>query len=141
LGAPLVTALIIAGLWSIYINYEADHQKEVVRKDAQSKIWRKDIQVIKVNYKDGDEVDTVLLVSGWWGVSRHFHYIPEILAALCWSIPVLFSTLLPHFYVMYLVVLLLSRVRRIEKRCQEKYGSNWEEYCKRVPNKIIPGIY
>jgi len=142
LGVPLVTALIIAGVWSIYINYEADHQKQVVRQDAQCKIWRNDVQVIKTNYKvQGSKVETVLLLSGWWGVSRHFHYLPEILAALCWSLPVLFNTLLPYFYVMYLVALMVNRMRRLDKRCHKRYGSDWEEYCKRVPYKIIPGVF
>jgi len=133
---------MIAGMWSIYINYEADHQKQAVRQESQCKIWRNDVQVIRANYNiKGSKVETVLLLSGWWGVSRHFHYLPEILAALCWSLPVLFNTLLPYFYVMYLVVVMVSRVRRVDKRCHEKYGSDWEDYCNRVPYKIIPGVF
>ena len=26
-----------------------------------------------------------------WGISRHFHYLPEILAAFFWTVPALFS--------------------------------------------------
>jgi hypothetical protein len=26
-----------------------------------------------------------------WGLSRHFHYVPEILAAFFWTVPALFN--------------------------------------------------
>ena len=28
-----------------------------------------------------------------------------------------------------------------DRRCAEKYGPLWDEYCRRVPYRIIPGIY
>lgn len=33
----------------------------------------------------------VLLSTGRWGLSRHFHYVPEILAAFFWTVPALFN--------------------------------------------------
>jgi hypothetical protein len=50
-----------------------------------------------------------ILVSGWWGVSRHFHYLPEITAALCWSATAGATHVLPYFYVTFLTILLLDR--------------------------------
>ena len=41
----------------------------------------------------------------------------------------------------FLTILLTDRATRDDKRCRKKYGSSWEEYCRRVPWKIIPGIY
>ncbi|RYY71410.1 hypothetical protein EON63_21730 [archaeon] len=25
-------------------------------------------------------------------------------------------------------------------RCADKYGASWEEYCRKVPHKILPGV-
>ena len=134
---------MVAGILSIYINYEADRQKLVVRQNRKCKIWRKEVEVIEVKYAtdDGDVNETVLLLSGWWGVARHFHYLPEIMAAVCWSLPALFYSPIPYIYVMFLTILLLHRLRRDDKRCQQKYGIYWEEYRKLVPSKVIPGLF
>jgi hypothetical protein len=45
--------------------------------------------MIKAKYmtKDDEERSSLLLASGWWGISRHFHYIPEILSAFFWTVP------------------------------------------------------
>ena len=48
---------------------------------------------------------------------------------------------LPYFYVVYLTILLVDRSGRDDVRCRQKYGPYWDEYCRRVPSKIIPGIY
>ncbi len=60
----------------------------------------------------GDVKATILLASGWWGVSRHFHYVPEVLAAFCWSVPGGFTHLMPHFYYLFLAILLVDRGER-----------------------------
>ena len=134
---------MVAGIWSIYTNYEADYQKFAVRKNTKCKIWRKEVEVIEVKYTsdDGQVKETVLLISGWWGIARHFHYLPEITAALCWSLPALFDSPIPYFYVMFLILLLLHRLRRDDQRCRQKYGMYWEEYCKLVPYKVLPGLF
>ncbi len=44
--------------------------------------------------------------AGWWGLARHFHYLPEIIAALLWTVPALFTHVLPYFYVTFLTLLL-----------------------------------
>ena len=71
---------------------------------------------------------------------RHFHYIPEIAAAFFWCLPALFTHPLPYFYPVYLTMLLLDRAWRDDKRCADKYGAYWTEYCTKVPYKIIPGV-
>jgi len=82
----------------------------------------------------------LLLVSGYWGLSRHFHYVPEILASLFWTIPV-HTTFMPYFYVFFLTLLLTDRAFRDFARCGQKYGKSWVEYCKQVPSRIIPYIF
>ena len=49
---------------------------------------------------------------GRWGIARHFHYLPEIMASFFWTAPALFSHPLPYFYVFYLTILLFDRARR-----------------------------
>lgn len=128
----------------IYINYDADRQRECVRSTAgQCTIWGNKPRLIRTKYhtQSGEEKESLLLVSGWWGVARHFHYIPEIAAAFLWSVPALFDSFVPYFYVFMLVILLTHRSVRDDKRCQEKYKQYWKLYCDKVPYKIVPYIF
>ena len=88
----------------------------------------------------GETKESILLVSGWWGVARHFHYLPELAATFLWSVPALFFSILPYFYFFFLTVLLVHRSFRDELRCHDKYGKYWEQYRKLVPYRLIPNI-
>ncbi|PPD83033.1 hypothetical protein GOBAR_DD20021 [Gossypium barbadense] len=55
-----------------------------------------------------------------WGLARHFHYVPEILAAFFWTVPALFNHFLPYFYVVFLTILLFDRAKRDDDRCRSK---------------------
>jgi delta14-sterol reductase len=83
-----------------------------------------------------------LLCSGFWGVSRHINYLGEILMAtgltlaLGWP-----SVWAAWLYPLYYVVLLFPRERADERRCEAKYGELWKEYVRRVPRRIVPGLY
>ena len=46
-----------------------------------------------------------------------------------------------YFYLLYFAILLVHRAGRDEEKCQRKYGADWDEYRKRVPWRIIPGLY
>jgi Delta14-sterol reductase len=46
-----------------------------------------------------------------------------------------------YFFMVYFAVLLIHRERRDEAKCRAKYGKDWEEYCKKVPWRIIPYVY
>lgn len=143
LGLPLSLTFFILGVSCIAINYLADRQRQYFRaKNGQCKIWGKTPQMTKATYvtERGEEKESLLLSSGWWGISRHFHYIPEILGAFFWSVPALFSNFLPYFYVLFLTVLLMERAFRDDTRCAKKYGEDWDKYCEKVPYKIIPYI-
>jgi len=80
-------------------------------------------------------------MSGWWGLARHFHYLPEIVAAILWTPPIQFNTVCPYFYVCFLTVLLVDRAHRDDARCQSKYREYWDQYKATVPYMIIPMIY
>ncbi len=144
LGLPLAFLIFVVGAFCIFINYLADRQRQYVRlKNGDCTIWRKKPELIFANYKTewGEDKQSLLLVSGWWGISRHFHYIPEILGAFCWSVPALFGSALPYFYLVFLTLLLLDRAYRQERRCASKYGKDWQKYCERVPFRLIPFLY
>lgn len=142
---PLATFLLLgAGSFGILINYLADRQRQKVRAtDGNCRVWMTEPSLIHAEYQTqtGELKKTILLASGWWGLSRHFHYVPELAAAFFWSVPALFTHFYPYFYVVYLTVLLVHRAFRHDQRCLEKYGPYWEEYCNRVPYKIIPYVF
>ena len=144
LAWPAAAGICAVGILAIFINYAADAQRQRVRAtNGATSVWGCPPELIRADYvtADGKQHEALLLASGWWGVARHFHYMPEILLALAWSLPAGFSHFLPYFYVVYLTVLLIDRAGRDDRRCRKKYGVAWEEYCRRVPWKIIPGVY
>jgi len=136
--------LIIGGVYSVYVNYDADRQRQIVREtNGECKIWGRKPKTILAKYTTGDGKTrtNLLLVDGYWGIARHFHYIPELALTLLWSLPAGFEHFVPYFYFVYLFILLFHRLCRDEERCMKKYGQYWEQYKKAVAYKFIPYIY
>lgn len=143
LSIPMTVFFMIAGTVSIWINYDCDRQRQEFRRtNGKLKIWGQEPDYITAKYKtkDGEERTSLLLASGWWGLARHFHYIPEIMASVFWCGPGLFEYPLPFFYPVYLTILLFDRAWRDDARCGDKYKVYWEQYCAKVPCKVIPGV-
>ncbi len=135
--------LIGLGVAAIFINYLADAQRQEVRAtNGQTLVWGRRPHLIVGRYvtEQGESKQSLLLASGWWGLSRHFHYVPEWLGAVLWTIPVGFNDFLPWFYVVFLAILLTDRAFRDDERCARKYGTDWDEYRRVVPYKIVPGV-
>jgi delta14-sterol reductase len=83
-----------------------------------------------------------LLCSGFWRLARHINYLGEITMAVALTLALGYpSALGPWLYPLYYVALLVPRERDDDRRCAQKYGALWDEYKKRVPSRIIPGIY
>lgn len=138
-----IWAILILGLGftSIIVNYLADKQRLVTRAtQGECKVWGKKPITVLARYvtTEGDKKQTILLASGWWGIARHFHYIPELAGTFFWSVPALFDNFAPYFYLCFLTVLLFDRAFRDDKRCSAKYGHDWKKYCELVPYKIVP---
>ncbi len=53
--------------------------------------------------------------------------MPEVAAALLWSLPASGGSAMPYLYVAFLAVLLLDRVYRDDARCAAKYGKAWKQ--------------
>ena len=83
-----------------------------------------------------------LLVSGYWGASRHINYLGEIIQACAIAIaagyPLVWGVWL---YPVYYIALLFTRAHDDGIICKDKYGALWDEYTSKVKYKIIPGIY
>jgi 7-dehydrocholesterol reductase len=142
---PALTAVFcLLGIACVTINYLADADRQRVRAtQGNTTVWGKPPETLVASYvtASGERKQNLLLVSGWWGIARHFHYLPEILGAFFWTLPVGFGRLLPWFYVIFLTILLLDRARRDHARCAAKYGAVWDEYRKRVRWEVLPGVF
>lgn len=137
-------AVAVLGLVTIWINYDADAQRQRVRATGgNTTLWGKPPEVLQAPWTAGDGTrhTSLLLLSGWWGVARHFHYVPELATAFLWTFPAGFSRFLPWFYLIFLTVLLTDRARRDEKKCAAKYGDTWKVYTSRVRWRMLPGVY
>jgi 7-dehydrocholesterol reductase len=137
-------AIFIFGFLMIWTNYDSDNQRYVFRQtQGECLIWGKKPRKIVAEYTTdaGETKKSLLLVDGWWKVSRHFHYMPEILSSLCWGLPALNSGFVgPYFYTCFLTILLFDRAFRDDDRCRKKYGPYWEKYCSEVPYMIVPFV-
>ncbi|XP_064626173.1 uncharacterized protein LOC135486924 [Lineus longissimus] len=144
LGLPLTVFLLVGGALSIYVNYWADEQKQHVRKsNGDCLVWGAKPDIIRASYvlENGEKRESILLASGFWGVARHFHYLPEWMLSFAWSVPALFNNIMPYIYFLWLVILLTHRSFRDDEKCGKKYGKFWTEYRQRVPYRVIPGIF
>jgi len=140
----LAVGILLGGLFFVWMNFDADDQRQRTRDTkGNTIIWGRKPEVIEATYRNskGEEHKNLLLVSGWWGVARHFQYVPELLLSLMWTLPCGFTHVLPYFYVFFLTILLVDRSHRDDVRCSEKYRAYWRKYCERVPYRMIPGIF
>ncbi len=91
--------------------------------------------------------DTHLLISGFWGVSRHFNYFGEIIQALALALPALLVSqtvtgrCLAALYPLYYVALFVPRQQDDDRICAVKYGDKWAQYEKLVRWRIVPGVW
>ena len=135
---PAIAAVGIVGmnLAGLYIFRAVNNQKNRFRRAPEGAvIWGKPAEYLQT--KRGSK----LLLSGFWGLSRHFNYVGDILMALAWSLPCGFDAPVPYFYPIYFAILLIHRERRDHHFCRHKYGEDWDRYCERVRWRIIPYVY
>lgn len=111
----------------------ANSQKHRFKTDPKASIWGKP----PITVGGGR-----LLASGFWGVARHMNYTGDLLLALSYCLPCGFRAgSLPYFYLIYLLLLTIHREKRDDERCSAKYKSVWDEYCLRVPYRMVPFVY
>jgi 7-dehydrocholesterol reductase len=141
---PVSASILALGFLGYYIFRSVNHQKDYFRSnDGKCNIWGKPAEFLEVKFvtSDGKTRSSKLLLSGWWGVSRHFNYVGDLCISLAYCLPCGTTHLLPYFYIIYMTILLVHRSIRDDTRCKEKYGKQWDEYKRRVPYQICPYIF
>jgi 7-dehydrocholesterol reductase len=151
LSLPQASLLFGVSLISVALNYAADLEREVFRAtNGKTLVWGKKPDFIKATYTSVDPTTgkktkktSLLLASGFWGQARHLQYLFELMAAWSWCLLAnpFVNGVIPLFYAVFLTYLLIDRADRDSKKCHLKYGKYYEEYCRRVPYKIVPGIW
>lgn len=134
LSPPALAAIVTLKLVGFYIFRKSNSEKNAFRRNP-SDPQLSHLKTIPT------ATGRSLLVSGWWGVVRHPNYLGDLLMALAWSLPCGFSHLLPWYYMIYFIILLVHRDSRDMSECRRKYGSAWDEYCRTVRYRIIPRVY
>jgi 7-dehydrocholesterol reductase len=143
-SALLACVIFLLGALAIFINYDSDRQRQYFRRTkGKCLIWGQPPRKIHAKYitANGQVNESLLLASGWWGVARHFHYLPELLAAFLWSCTAGTASIVPYLYLMFLTALLVDRSYRDDERCRTKYGKSWDLYCELVPYRIVPFVF
>lgn len=123
-----LSALCLGCLW---VFRESNWQKERFKRAPGATIWGKKPELVGGR----------LLASGWWGIGRKLNYTGEIGVYVCFALTTGFEHPWPYLLPLSLVVLLAQRASRDDRRCSEKYGDVWKEYCARVRFRMVPFLY
>ncbi|OJZ85106.1 hypothetical protein ASPFODRAFT_190991 [Aspergillus luchuensis CBS 106.47] len=142
LPALIASIVIFVAGWSL--RFYADCQKmRFNRTQGKCLFWGRQAQGIPVSYqtRDGKTHRSHLLCSGLWGVARHVNYAGSVLYT--WSLCSLCGNGGGFAYTEAVLVtgMIIHRCFRDEEKCADKYGSGWDEYCRRVPWRIVPGVF
>ena len=134
LSAAAIAGILALELIGLYIFRQANNEKDTFRTQPAHPFTR---SARFLQTAAGGR----LLLSGWWGRSRHPNYLGDLLMSLSWSLPCGLQHPLCFFYPLYFLVLLLHRQRRDDDKCSRKYGQDWDAYCRLVPFRIVPHLY
>ena len=138
--SPAQPNLILLGLGFMFLfgwvfTRGANMQKYFFKRDPEKKfLWMKPKTIT-----DGKRS---LLISGYWGKSRHINYMGEIIQALAIALaaghPAVWGIWL---YPAYYIALMFTRQADDDVICKAKYGDLWDMYKEKVKYRIIPYIY
>eukprot|EP01133_Synstelium_polycarpum_P010772 gene10772-12550_t len=118
---PVFAAVLALGTGGYLIFRAVNHQKDVFRSapNGDCIIWGKKATFVSAKYvtSDGTEHIGRLLTSGFWGLSRHFNYVGDLMLSFAMCLTCGFEHLLPYFYIIYMTMLLVHRIYRDDERC------------------------
>ena len=128
-GFAVGTALVYGfGFW---LFRGANGQKHRFKERPSAPIWGRPPRV----------VGNRLLASGFWGIGRKLNYTGEFLIYVSWTLLTGFQSPVPYLVPAWLLMLLMQRAARDDRRCSRKYGSVWDDYCRTVKFRMFPYIY
>ncbi|ODN84359.1 hypothetical protein L202_00326 [Cryptococcus amylolentus CBS 6039] len=118
--------------------FKMQQQGQYVRRKAFPTVpWAEVENPTYIQTKHGNK----LLTSGWWGFLRKPNYTADWIQACTWGLCAGLHTPITMWYPFFFLTVLVHRCERDFQKCERKYGDDWEEYCRTVPYKFIPGIY
>ena len=135
LSIPATVAIVALNAAGYFIFRSSNLQKHRFRQNPSALIWGKRPSFIRTAR------GTQLLTSGFWGIARHLNYTGDLMMGLAWCLTCKFGHVLPYFYFIYFSILLIHRERRDDQHCAKRYGADWDEYRRKVPWRMIPGLY
>ncbi|KAF2090121.1 ERG4/ERG24 ergosterol biosynthesis protein [Saccharata proteae CBS 121410] len=142
---PLAAILALCmGVGGYTLFRSVNYQKDLVRRTkGDCAIWGKKARIMRCQFMttDGRKHETLLLLSGWWGISRHCNYVGDLLLSYAMCSTCGLSNLLPWTYAIFMTIILVHRCFRDEQRCSAKYGDQWDQYCRLVRWRLVPGVW
>lgn len=123
---------LVVFLLGIFFFDGANKQKDLFRQDPK----HPNVAHLKtISTKRG----TNLLISGFWGFVRHPNYLGDCLINASFLFFLYDTPISIYFWGTF--ILLAHRTTRDNKRCKQKYGSDWDIYCNIVQYSLIPYIF
>jgi Delta14-sterol reductase len=126
--AAALAALYLLGFW---IFRGANTQKHRFKREPGAPVWG----------RSPDVIGGKLLASGFWGIGRKLNYTGEFLMYLSWTLLAGLQSFVPYLLLLWLLLLLMQRAGRDDRRCRQKYGHLWDEYCRKARFRMFPYIY
>ena len=116
---------------SLWMFRSANAQKWRFKQDPKTVIW-------------GEQAEAIggrLLISGWWGIGRHLNYTGEIGVYLALTLATRFHSFAPYLLPLWMLLLLVHRAWRDDRRCRAKYGALWHAYRAHSRFRMFPFLY